>query len=118
MGMYDTIVGECPSCKKEFQIQTKLMDRLLYDIVVGDVFMPVTYTGKIGLKFGCDECTKPITAHIESGILTKFSTEKPDVVEGFGGSLNSTQKEADETTTAFVNRVKALVEAGQKDKKP
>lgn len=38
MGMYDTIIGECPVCGDEFEAQTTLGECLLRELTVGDEF--------------------------------------------------------------------------------
>ena len=38
MGCFDTIVGKCPVCHEDFDIQTKLGDCLLGTLGIGDAF--------------------------------------------------------------------------------
>jgi len=89
MGCFDTIVGQCPVCKKGFDIQTKLSECLLRTLSIGDDF---PFQGgrncKIFLKYACP-AGHAIMMVLEDGRIVGF--EDPldnfdfDYMEGHWG---------------------------------
>jgi hypothetical protein len=91
MGMYDTIIGSCPFCKKEYRSQTKLTCCELRDFRCGDLLVGLGVEIKdchLQLKNKC-WCGKRPVAVIKNGRFQSLikKTSPKDIREGLWGSI-------------------------------
>lgn len=72
MGMYDTFRGNCPTCNADFEIQTKIFECDLLNIIIGSKPSILDFTNLIELKQPCSKCNKAIIARFVNGYLLGF----------------------------------------------
>ena len=89
MGCYNFFEGTCPSCKKEFQVQTKLTGEDFISHKIGDQILEEGNTMKLLLKETCYECGSQIVATIKEGKLESYATNGAQVKEGLYGTMLS-----------------------------
>jgi hypothetical protein len=116
MGMFDTIVGTCPSCKAPFHCQTKIGQCALDDIKVGDAFDVDDMN--VELKDFC-YCGAYVTAVVRARRLARLRIGGADLREGLWGTLSpaSGDRDAqlDAQEKAFMQQVHELIN-GPKEK--
>ncbi len=89
MGCYNFFEGTCPSCKKQFQVQTKLTGENFISHNIGDQVLEDGNTVKLLLKESCYECGSQIVATIKDGKLEAYTTNGAQVKEGLWGAMFS-----------------------------
>lgn len=80
MGMYDTILGQCPHCGAEYDCQTKTYDNVMDEYIVGSVLpnsdeLPLTH--RLQLKNPCGACGGLVIAVVQDSVLTGLARDNP-----------------------------------------
>jgi hypothetical protein len=121
MGMYDTFVGRCPSCGRDFEIQTKLFSDTMRTIGVGDLIVGgvadvrLLYS-RLRLKGTCGNCESPIVASFAHSRLVRFVRDGASFAEGPWGALEEIEDKEHENerlhqeVLAHEAEIKSLVE--------
>lgn len=93
MGLFDTFVAPCPTCKQQTETQTKLFDCHLRVIKPEDpvsVESPDYFQSLVQnfqAKTPCHLCHNPMTVQIENGKFKGFTTATPEGVESSFGDF-------------------------------
>jgi hypothetical protein len=87
MGMFDTFVGFCPKCGKEFNAQTKLYEECLAEYRIGDTVRGGPGNVKLELKDCCEHCHSTLVVAIENNSVISFQQDGATLVEGLWGKV-------------------------------
>lgn len=89
MGMFDTLVYDCPNCSEETNSQTKLGDCMLDALKIGDPFLEDNKSMIMEMKDTCEHCDSYNAVCIINGRITGFTdSSSANYKEGSWGSCN------------------------------
>src|ERR1035437_10782559 len=82
MGLYDYFVGKCPKCGADFSAQTKLGDRDMREIGVGDSINGDYDTVRLRVKTPCSGCGIFPVVVIRDKVLVAYEDGPAERQEG------------------------------------